>query len=102
LITESKSNTINPEAYLDLDMANLEEFLSSLKQDNKIISISVDEIKNNVKDVKKDTASIRKKTSLLVLVISLILIITAAILYLVFNQNSNTNEITNDLKEITK
>jgi hypothetical protein len=100
LITESKSNTINPEAYLDLDMANLEEFLSSLKQDNKIISISVDEIKNNVKDVKKDTASIRKKTSLLVLVISLILIITAAILYLVFNQNSNTNEITNDLKVV--
>jgi hypothetical protein len=100
LIKESDSNKINPDSYLDLDKANMEEFLSSLKEDNKIISISVDEIKNDVKDVKKDTASIRKKTSLLVLGISLVIIITGTILYMVFKQNSNANDITNDIKVV--
>jgi hypothetical protein len=35
LIKESKSNNINPDSYLDLDKANMESFISSLKEDNK-------------------------------------------------------------------
>lgn len=100
LIKESDSNKINPDSYLDLDKANMEEFLSSLKEDNKIISISVDEIKNDVKDVKKDTASIRKKTSLLVLGISLVIIITGTILYMVFKQSDSTKSMSNDIKDV--
>lgn len=100
LIKESDSNKINPDSYLDLDKANMEEFLSSLKEDNKVISISVDEIKNDVKDVKKDTASIQKKTSLLVLGISLVIIITGTILYMVFKQSDSTKSMSNDIKDV--
>lgn len=45
LIKDSKPNNINPDSYLDLDKANMESFISSLKEDNKTIKISVDEIK---------------------------------------------------------
>jgi len=100
LIKDSKSNKINPDSYLDLDKANMERFISSLKEDNKTIITSVEEIKTDVKEVKKDTSSIRKKTSLIIAGVSLILIVVALILYFVTKQSSSTEDISNDIKDV--
>ena len=100
LIKESKSNNINPDSYLDLDKANMESFISSLKEDNKTIKISVEEIKTDVREVRKDTTSIRKKTSFIIAGISLILIVTGIILYLVSKQSGSTADISKDIKDV--
>ena len=100
LIKESISNNINPDSYLDLDKANMESFISSLKEDNKTIKISVEEIKTDVREVRKDTTSIRKKTSFIIAGISLILIVTGIILYLVSKQSGSTANISKDIKDV--
>ena len=100
LIKDSKSIKINPDSYLDLDKANMERFISSLKEDNKTIITSVEEIKTDVKEVKKNTNSIRKKTSLIIAGVSLILIVVALILYFVTKQSSSTEDISNDIKDV--
>jgi TolB-like protein len=100
LIKESKSNNINPDSYLDLDKANMESFISSLKEDNKTIKISVEEIKTDVREVRKDTTSIRKKTSFIIAGISLILIVTGIILYLVSKQSGSTADMSKDIKDV--
>jgi len=78
----------------------MERFISSLKEDNKTIITSVEEIKTDVKEVKKDTSSIRKKTSLIIAGVSLILIVVALILYFVTKQSSSTEDISNDIKDV--
>ena len=100
LIKESKSNNINPDSYLDLDKANMESFISSLKEDNKTIKISVDEIKKDVREVRNDTTSIRKKTSFIIGGISLILIVIGTILYLVSKQSGTSDEMSKDIKDV--
>ena len=100
LIKESKSNKINPDSYLDLDKVNMEEFISSLKEDNKAIVLSVEEIKIDVKEVRKDTTSIRKRTSLIIGGISLILILTGVILYVVSKQSGSTEDMSKDIKDV--
>lgn len=100
LIKESKSNNLNPDSYLDLDKANMESFISSLKEDNKTIKISVDEIKTDVREVRKDTTSIRKKTSFIIGGILLILIVIGIILYLVSKQSGSTADISKDIKDV--
>lgn len=100
LIKESKSNNINPDSYLDLDKANMESFISSLKEDNKTIKISVEEIKTDVREVRKDTTSIRKKTSFIIAGISLILIVTGIILYVVSKQSGSTADMSKDIKDV--
>ena len=100
LIKESKSNKINPDSYLDLDKVNMEEFISSLKEDNKAIVLSVEEIKIDVKEVRKDTTSIRKRTSLIIGGISLILILTGVILYVVSKQSGSTEDMSKHIKDV--
>lgn len=80
LIKESKSNNINPDLYLDLDKANMEKFLSDLKEDNNIINTNVEEIKNELKGVKKDTTLIHKKTYFILVGILFIVVIAGSIL----------------------
>jgi hypothetical protein len=48
LIKDSKSNHINPDTYLDLDKVNMEEFISGLKEDNKVISGNIESIKKSI------------------------------------------------------
>jgi TolB-like protein len=100
LIKETKSNNINPDSYLDLDKANMESFISSLKEDNKAIKISVEEIKTDVREVRKDTTSIRKKTSFIIAGISLILTVIGIILYLVSKQSGSTEDMSKDIKDV--
>ena len=100
LIKESKSNNLNPDSYLDLDKANMESFISSLKEDNKAIKISVEEIKTDVREVRKDTTSIRKKTSFIIGGILLILIVIGIILYLVSKQSGSTADMSKDIKDV--
>lgn len=100
LIKESKSNKIDPDTYLDLDKANMEGFISSLKEDNKAIVLSFEEIKIDVKEVRKDTTSIRKRTSLIIGGISLILISTAVLLYVVSKQSSSSQDMSKDIKDV--
>jgi len=51
LIKESKSNRINPDSYLDLDKVKMEEFISGLKEDNKVISGNIESIKKTVETI---------------------------------------------------
>ena len=100
LITESKSNTINPEAYLDLDMANLEEFLSSLKQDNRTIGTNIEEIKTDLKEVKNNTSAIHRKTYFIIGGIISIIFIAGIILYFVSKQSGSTDKLSNDIHDV--
>jgi TolB-like protein len=100
LITESKSNTINPEAYLDLDMANLEEFLSSLKQDNRTIGTNIEEIKTDLKEVKSNTSAIHRKTYFIIGGIISIIFIAGIILYFVSKQSGSTDKLSHDIQDV--
>jgi TolB-like protein len=100
LIKDSKANNINPDSYLDLDKANMESFLFSLKEDNKIINAGIDEIKEDVKDIKVDTKAVRKRISVIFAGILLILIITGAILYSVSKQSISSDEMSKDIKDV--
>jgi TolB-like protein len=100
LIKESKSYSINPDTYLDLDKAHMETFLSSLKEDNKIISAGIEEVKSDVKEIKKETTTVRKRTSMLIGGIVLTLIATGAILYFVSKQAGSNDEMGQDIKDV--
>jgi TolB-like protein len=100
LIKESKSNNINPDNYLDLDKAHLDSFLNNLKEDNKLISTGVEQIKKEVKDIKEDTQVVRKRTSFIISGIVLTLIATGAILYFVSKQSGSTDDISKDIKDV--
>jgi len=100
LIKDSKDNSINPDSYLDLDKANMEEFISGLKEDNKIISLSLEEIKSEVKEVKKDTSIVRKRSTFIFAGVVLILIFSLAILYFISKQSGSSNEMSNDIKDV--
>jgi len=100
LIKDSKANNINPDSYLDLDKANMESFLSSLKEDKKIINAGIDEIKGEVKDIRVDTKAVRKRTSVIFAGILLILIITGGILYSVSKQSGSSDEMSKDIKDV--
>jgi len=100
LIKESKANSINPDSYLDLDKANMDTFLSSLKEDNKVISAGIEEVKSDVKDIKKETTTVRKRTSLIIGGIVLSLLATGAILYFVSKQSGSTDEMSKDIKDV--
>ena len=78
----------------------MESFLSSLKEDKKIISAGIDEIKGDVKDIKVDTKAVRKRTSVIIAGILLILIITGSILYSVSKQSGSSDEMSKDIKDV--
>jgi TolB-like protein len=100
LIKDSKTNNIDPDSYLDLDKANMESFLSALREDKKIINAGINEIKGDVKDIRGDTKVVRKRTSVIFAGILLILLITGAILYTVSKQSGSSDEISRDIKDV--
>lgn len=100
LIKESKSNHINPDAYLDMEKANMETFLSGLKEDNKIITGGLEDIKSGISDVKKDTVVVKKRSSLMIAGIVLSLIVTGIILYFVTKQSGSTDEMSKDIRDV--
>jgi TolB-like protein len=100
LIKESKSNRINPDSYLDLDKVKMEEFISGLKEDNKVISLGLEEIKSHVNEVKKDTSIVRKRTTLIIAGVVLILVASLTILYFISKQSGSSEEMSNDIKDV--
>lgn len=100
LLNESKLNAINPEKYLDLSKINMETFISELKEDNKLISGNIEEVKENVKEIKKDTGSIKKRMITVLVGMILILIVTGSILFLVKKQTDSSSEMGKDIKDV--
>jgi len=100
LLNESKLNAINPEKYLDLSKVNMETFISELKEDNKLISGNIEEVKENVKEIKKDTGSIKKRMITVLVGMILILIVTGSILFLVKKQTDSSSEMGKDIKDV--
>jgi TolB-like protein len=78
----------------------MESFLSSLREDKKIINAGINEIKGDVKDIRGDTKVVRKRTSVIFAGILLILLITVAILYTVSKQSGSSDEISRDIKDV--
>ena len=107
ILKNAKNTNINPDSYLDLTKANMEEYLSSMKEDNAVISGSLDEIKTTVTDIKADTTDIKKNTSttkkrslLIMLGVGALLLIGLLTLYFQQKQSSATSNMGSDLKEV--
>ena len=100
LISASKTININPNNYLDLDKAQMESFISSLKEDNKLIKVGIEEIKSEVNHIKHDTHSIRKYTKIIIAGIALVIILSGTIFYFVSMQSSSTDEMSKDIKDV--
>jgi TolB-like protein len=100
LIKDSKSNKINPDTYLDMEKANMESFISSLKEDNKIITGGIEDIKTGISEVKKDTTVVKKRSSIMIAGIVLSLIVTGLILFFVTKQSGSTDAMSKDIKDV--
>ena len=61
IIKNAQKTKIDPDSYLDLTKLNMEEFISSIKQDNQIISGNIDAIKQNVEQILTDTKDIKSQ-----------------------------------------
>ena len=107
ILKNAKKTNIDPEKYLDLSKSNMEEYISSLKEDHKEISGNIENIKETVAEIKidtnelrKDTSSIKKRNVIIIIGIALVLLVTGAVLFLQQKQTSATTDIGNDLKEV--
>ena len=100
IIKVAKSNSINPDVYLDLDKSNMEHFLSSLKEDNTVITKGIQDIKDDIKDLKNNTSVVKKRTIFIFIGIVLLVILSLGILYFVNKQSSSTEEINSNLKDV--
>lgn len=107
ILKNAKKTQIDPDTYLDLSKSNMEDYISYMKEDNKVISGNIESIKETVIDIKTDTAEIKKDTSsikkrnvIVIIGIALVLLITGAVLFFQQKQTSATDDIGNDLKEV--
>ena len=107
IVAQASKTEVDPKRYLDLSNSNMESYLSTLREDNKEISISINQINETVTDIKSDTTEIlqdskdNKKRNLLIIVGVLILILLGvSTLYLLNQQNLSTTELGSDLKEV--
>lgn len=100
MIKDSNTININPDRYLDLDKANMESFLTGLKEDGRAISINIDELKSSVEDVRTQVSAVGKRSLVIVGGVLLILISTGAILHLVSKQSGASAEIINGIKDV--
>lgn len=107
ILKNAKKTQIDPGTYLDLSKSNMEDFIASLKEDNKEVSGNIESIKNTVSEIKtdttelkNDTSAIKKRNSIVIVGIALILLIVGSILFFQQQQNSVTSNIGNDLKEV--
>lgn len=107
ILKNAKKTQIDPDTYLDLSKSNMEDFIASLKEDNKEISGNIEHIKETVaelkidtKELRKDTSSIKKRNVIVIIGIALVLLVTGAVLFFQQKQTSVTTDIGNDLKEV--
>ncbi len=107
ILKNSQKSRINPDDYLDLTKSNMEEYISTLKEDHKAISGSLEQIQGTVNAIQDGTTEIRKATSSikkrnLIILIGITVLLGAAffILYLQHKQTSVSSEIGSDLKEV--
>jgi TolB-like protein len=107
ILEKAPKTGINPGNYLDLSKSNMESFLTSLKEDNKEISLSINQIKETVSDIKTDTTEIlqdskdNKKRNLLIIIgVAILLVLGISTLYLQNQQTASTNAMGSDLKEV--
>jgi TolB-like protein len=100
IIKNAQKTKINPDTYLDMTKLNMEEFISTIKQDNQIISGNLEIIKEVVVDIKSDTASIKKRNTYIIIGVAVLILLTTLILYFQHQQAGNTSEIGKDLKDV--
>lgn len=107
ILKNAQKTKINPDTYLDLSKANMEEYIVSLKEDNAAISGNLDEIKNTVndiksdaKEIKKDTASTKKRSLLIMVGVGALLLVGGLTMYFQHKQSSATSNMGSDLKEV--
>jgi TolB-like protein len=107
ILEKAPKTGINPGNYLDLSKSNMESFLTSLKEDNKEISLSINQIKETVSVIKTDTTEIlqdskdNKKRNLLIIIgVAILLVLGISTLYLQNQQTASTNAMGSDLKEV--
>ena len=100
IIKNAQKTKINPDTYLDMTKLNMEEFISTIKQDNQIISGNLETIKEVVVDIKSDTASIKKRNTYIIIGVAVLILLTTLILYFQHQQAGNTSEIGKDLKDV--
>jgi TolB-like protein len=100
IIKNAQKTKINPDTYLDMTKLNMEEFISTIKQDNQIISGNLETIKEVVVDIKSDTASIKEKNTYIIIGVAALILLTTFIFYFQHQQAGNTSEIGKDLKDV--
>ena len=99
ILKNAKKTQIDPDTYLDLSKSNMEDYISYMKEDNKVISGNIESIKETVAEIKidtnqlrKDTSSIKKRTQIIISGLLLTGIGTVLILFYV-NRQSNSSEV---------
>ena len=100
IIKNAQKTKVDPDTYLDLTKLNMEEFISTIKQDNQIISGNIEVIKETLVDIKSDTSSIKKRNTYIIVGGLVLILLTSLILYFQQQQAGNTSEIGKDLKDV--
>ena len=104
IIKNAQKTKVDPDTYLDLTKLNMEEFISTIKQDNQIISGNLETIKEVVVDIKSDTSSIKKRNTYVIIGVLILLLFSTLIFYYQYNQSSDIKDIkimvSSDLKDI--
>jgi TolB-like protein len=100
IIKNAQKTKINPDTYLDLTRLNMEEFISTIKNDNEIISGNLESIKESVVDIKSDTSSLKKRNTYIIIGVLVLILLTSFILYFQHKQAGSTSELGKDLKDV--
>jgi TolB-like protein len=100
LIKEAKTNTVNPDAYLDMEKANMASFISTLKEDNRVITGDLNTLKEGLVDIKDDTRTVRRRSKLIAGGVIGLLIATGLILYILQRQSGATSDLGKDIKDV--
>jgi len=101
IIKNAQKTKVDPDTYLDLTKLNMEEFISTIKQDNQIISGNLETIKQNVEQILADTKDIKKQlktnwvSKKFIILYSVIfsLIISLVIIYSLYSNRSINTRI---------
>jgi TolB-like protein len=100
IIKNAQKTKVDPDSYLDLTKLNMEEFISTIKQDNQIISCNLENIKENIVEIKTDTTNIKKRSTYIIIGSVFLILLTSLILYFQHKQAANTTELGKDLKDV--
>ena len=93
ILKNAKNTNINPDSYLDLTKANMEESLDEIKT-------TVTDIKADTTDIKKDTSTTKKRSLLIMLGVGALLLIGLLTLYFQQKQSNAASNMGSDLKEV--